>query len=184
MRRATSRGSRRSNGRTPRRSQAARVPFHVSTCCWVVAVHSQPLCWKWASIPYRSQNSPSSVIACSALRPRKRACSSLQKPRRVPIFGHQDMTKPPLRPEAPPPQTCCSSSITRASGSCSLIVIAVQSPTNPPPIMATSTACSPLRGSVAPSVKAVAAIQWLGFKGGVIFSFILSPGQWNLGQFR
>ena len=42
---------------------------------------------------------PSSWIARSALSPRKRACASLQKPSKVPIFGHQDITKPPFLPE-------------------------------------------------------------------------------------
>ena len=71
----------------------------------------------------------------------------LQKPSKVPVFGHQDITKPPFLPEAPPPQTSCSSSRTRASGSSCLRVMAVQSPTKPPPTIATSAEWVPTRGA-------------------------------------
>ena len=172
VRRATSLASRRSKGLTPSRSQAARVSFQASRWCAVVAVHSQPFCWKCASMSCRAQNSPSSWIARSALSPRKRACASLQKPSKVPIFGHQDITKPPFLPEAPPPQTSCSSSRTRASGSSCLRVMAVQSPTKPPPTIATSAEWVPTRGALAASARSVERIQWLGVRGGVSVSFM------------
>lgn len=132
----------------------------------MVAVHSQPFCWKCASMSCRAQNSPSSWIARSALSPRKRACASLQKPSKVPIFGHQDITKPPFLPEAPPPQTSCSSSRTRASGSSCLRVMAVQSPTETAADYRHVRRVGADEGALVASARSVERIQWLGVREG------------------
>ena len=50
---------------------------------------------------------------------------------------------PPLRPLAPQPTRSASSTTTRRDGSVSSSAIAVQSPVNPPPTIATSARLSP-----------------------------------------
>ena len=99
-----------------------------------------------ASIPCASQNSPISPIAASEARATRTASSSPQSRASEESFGHQQSTKPPLRPDAPPPQTSCSSTTTSQAGSCSLMRIAVHRPTKPPPTMATSARAAPSSG--------------------------------------
>lgn len=62
------------------------------------------------------------------------------------IFGHHVITKPPLRPDAPPPHTSASTRQTSTPGSRRLIIKAVHRPTNPPPTMAMSQLTTPRKG--------------------------------------
>ncbi len=86
----------------------------------------------------RGRSASISSIARSDSRQIASATSALTSFRSDGNLAHHDSTKPPFRPEAPPPQMSRSSTTTSVSGAACLIHQAVHSPTKPPPMMHTS----------------------------------------------
>jgi hypothetical protein len=120
----------------------------------VVAVHSQPPRRNSASGACSEQKFSISSIAASDARTSRRASLTPHSVVKLAIFGHHVITKPPQRPDAPPPHTSASMTQTSTAGSRRLIMRAVHRPTNPPPTMATSLVTAPcnwLRSSALPA---------------------------------
>src|SRR5258708_6637157 len=143
----------------PSLAQTLSNPSHEPICALLVAVQSQPPRRKSASILCAKQKSRISSIASSELRPTRTASSAPNKLVREESLGHHDRTNPPLRPDAPPPQISCSRITTSHAGSASLIRIAVQSPTYPPPIIATSVFVCPSSGEASGASPAISSNQ-------------------------
>ena len=74
------------------------------------------------------------------------AASSPKRSRRDGRLNQSPLTKPPLRPLGPSPQTSVSHSTTRASGRSRLRCHAVHSPVYPPPTTSTSALTSERSG--------------------------------------
>ena len=67
----------------------------------VAAVQMCPPWRNWASMPCSAQNAPSSPTAASEASAMRIASAWPQRPMSVPILGHHESAKPPLRPDAP-----------------------------------------------------------------------------------
>src|SRR5204862_5749456 len=122
----------------PCRSQARTACAQAPSWAGVRAVQSQPPRTNWASIPCAAQKRSISPIPSAERRQSESASSAPTTFASDGNFAHQESAKPPLRPEAPPPQTSRSTTTTSQLGSHSFSQIAVHKPTKPPPITQTS----------------------------------------------
>lgn len=155
-RRATSCGLGRWKVPGANASARATTSSQAPSCAAVVAVHSQPPRRNSASGACSEQKFSISSIAASDARTSRNASPPPNNVVKLAIFGHQVITKPPLRPDAPPPHTSASTMQTSTAGSRRLIMRAVHSPTDPPPTMATSPVTAPRKEFGSSAVRASA----------------------------
>jgi len=110
-------GSSANTSLTPSRAVSFRSPSHEPTCVGFVATVISPAPVNHASTCSRSQKRP----IASTLRDAAIASSiASASPKRRAISGtavHHAFTKPPLRPDGPPPQMSCSTITTSIAGS-------------------------------------------------------------------
>ena len=139
----TSAGDRRRNrSAMPSDSASSRNPSPAPSCAGDVLTTSIPPGSNHGSTSWVRAHSPIRAGATSAAFAAARPASTPNEPTRAGSASHQPVTKPPLRPLAPPPTMSRSTIVIPSEGSRSRSDHAVHSPVNPPPTTTTSAVAS------------------------------------------